>query len=60
MTSCHTGKRVYLSKRDAREANEHNHKRLRVYLCDECRRWHVTQEANMIGRWNVRRDESDD
>jgi hypothetical protein len=56
---CPTGKRVYRSKSDARNANQRNHKRLRVYLCDACRGWHVTQEANCYGRWTIARDEDE-
>jgi len=43
-SSC--GKRCYPSVRRARECNSRNHHRLRVYLCLECRAYHVTKRDN--------------
>jgi hypothetical protein len=53
-----TGKRSYGSKHSARKANASNHKRLRVYLCEFCREYHVT--AGKTENWrekNVRNEE---
>jgi hypothetical protein len=44
-----TGKNCYATKKQARRiaklCMKSRGKRLRVYLCPECKRWHLTKEA---------------
>jgi hypothetical protein len=39
-----TGKRCFSSKQDARNSMRHLRARLRVYLCEHCRLFHLTSE----------------
>lgn len=45
MTYCTTGKRIWPSRRAAKlhAGRVHSH-RMRAYLCDECGRWHLSNE----------------
>lgn len=40
--TCTTGKRCYPGRRSARRANVWASWRIRVYICPECGRFHVT------------------
>ncbi len=44
------GKRCYPSERDAREAHRRVAWRYRVYWCDECEQFHVTNGEKRLGR----------
>lgn len=53
------GKRIFGSKKHAREAIRQMHETVRVYWCKECKGFHTTQErygkvANNSRAWNAR------
>lgn len=46
-----TGKRCFASKREARRGMRRLHARLRIYLCEFCRWWHMTSQQLRVGRY---------